>query len=123
MSTDNVPSHSHRFFLRRTLILGSSVFAASLLSGLGMLFWREHGDHLFTIPADFSELLIRATLGPLYVGVVFLFPVTMPVMFVLTILVLVGSTMRRIWLSALAFVLMGAYWLWVVKLFSEGAFD
>jgi hypothetical protein len=95
--------------------LGSSVLAASLVSGIAMTFWRESGYS--------SRLLIQATLGPLYIGVVFLLPITLPVMLVLAIMVFVGSRLRRIWLSALAFVLMGAYWLWLVKLILEEAFD
>jgi hypothetical protein len=106
------------------MLLGASVFAFSLFSGIAMVFWREYGDSLFTIPAPIvSHLLIQATLGPLYIGLVFLFPITLPVMFVLMIMVFVGSQLRRIWLSALAFVLMGIYWLWLVKLIADGAFD
>jgi hypothetical protein len=113
-----------RYFFRRTLILGSSIFVASLLSGIAMVFWRERGDSLFTMPAPLVyRLLIQATLGPLYMGLAFVWPVTLLVMFVLTLIVLVGSQLRRMWLMGLAFVLMGFYWLWLVKLIADGAFD
>ena len=95
-----------------------------MLSGIAMIFLLNYGDSLFTIPAaEAYELLIQATLGPVFVGLYFLWPVTLPVMFVLTMMVYAGSHMRRIWLSALAFVLMGIYWLWLVKLMADGAFD
>ena len=89
-----------------------------------MIFWRNYGDSLFTMPsADAYQLLIQATLGPVFIGLYFLWPVTLPVMFVLTMMVYVGSQLKRIWVSALAFALMGIYWLWLVKLMAEGAFD
>ena len=108
---------------RRTLILGSSVFVFSVLSGTCMMFWREYGT-LFRVPADAAHrLLVQATLGPLYMAFAFLLPVTIPVLFVLTVLVYIGSRMARIWFSVLAFLLMGVYWLWLVKLIADGAID
>lgn len=89
-----------------------------------MAFWRESGFSLFTGPKpDTSRLLMQATVGPVYLALAFLLPITLPVMFVLGMLVLAGSQLRRVWLSLLAFVLMGAYWLWLVKLIFDGAFD
>ena len=103
--------------------MGSAVFAASLVSGIVMAFWRESGFSFAGPGPDASRLLIQATLGPLYMGLAFLLPITVPVMFVLGMIVFFGSQLRRIWLSALGFVLMGAYWLWLVKLVFDGAFD
>jgi hypothetical protein len=124
MTTDDALPRARQYFLRRTVILGSSVFAASIFTGIAMTFWRESGGSLFKMPAaDTQRLLIQATLGPVFMASYFLWPVTLPVMFVLTLTVYVGSQLRRIWLSALAFVLMGTYWLWLVKLMADGAFD
>ena len=88
-----------------------------------MAFWRESGFSFAGPGRDPSRLLIQATLGPLYMGLVFLLPITVPVMFVFGMMVFFGSRLRRIWLSALGYVLMGAYWLWLVKLVFDGAFD
>ena len=122
MPTETLEQHSQTYW-RRTLVLGSSVFVISVLSGTCMIFWREYGT-LFRVPADAARrLLVQATLGPLYMAFAFLLPITIPVLFVLTVMVYIGSRMARIWLSVLAFLLMGAYWLWLVKLIADGAFD
>jgi hypothetical protein len=124
MTTDTALPRSRQYSWRRTIILGLSVFATSVLSGIAIIFWRNYGDSLFTMPAaDAFQLLVQATLGPVFMGLYFLWPITLPVMSVLTMMVYVGSQLRRIWLSALAFVLMGIYWLWLVKLMADGAFD
>jgi len=124
VSTGAALPRSRQYFLRRTIVLGFSVFAASILSGIAMIFWRNFDDSLFTMPAvDAYQLLIQATVGPVFIGLYFLWPVTLPVMFVLTMMVYVGSQLRRIWLSATAYALMGIYWLWLVKLMADGAFD
>lgn len=95
-----------------------------MLIGICMIFRRNYGDSLFTMPeAAAHDLLIQATLGPIFMAFYFLWPVTLPVMFVLIMMLYLGSQLRRIWLSALAFVLMGIYWLWLVKLMADGAFD
>jgi hypothetical protein len=119
----NLVLHPRHFFLRRTIILGTSVFAASVVAGIAMIFWREYGTDLPKMPASAGyRLLVQATAGPLYMAFVFLLPITLPVMFVLMIMAYIGSQLRRIWLSLAAFLLMGLYWLWMVKLISDGAF-
>jgi hypothetical protein len=124
MTTNDPLARSRQYFLRRTIILGFAVLATFVFIGIAMTFWREYGDSLFKMPtAAASHLLIQATLGPLFMGLYFLWPITLPVMFVLTIMLYAGSQLRRIWLSALVFVLMGLYWLWLVKLMADGAFD
>lgn len=123
MATDTL-SHPSHYHLRRTAILGTSVCAGSLLLGILTIFWRESGGSLFHVPATtVRHLLLQATLGPLYMAFAFLLPITVPVLLALTIMVYFGSRMARIWLSALAFLLMGAYWLLLVKLIADGAFD
>ena len=103
--------------------MGVLSFAAFLFTGIATTFYRESGE-LFKMPAvNTQRLLIQATLGPVFMGLYFLWPITLPVIFVLTMMLYVGSRLRRIWLSALAFFLMGIYWLWLVKLMADGAFD
>jgi hypothetical protein len=124
MSMNDALARPRQFFWRRTVILGSSILATSVFIGIAMTFWREYGDSLFKIPAPTAyRLFIQATVGPVFMGIYFLWLITVPVMFVLTMMVYVGSQLRRIWLSIGAFVLMGFYWLWLVKLMADGAFD
>jgi len=113
-----------QFFWRRTIVMGSSILAAFVSIGIAMTFWREYGDSLFTMPAPAAyRLLIQATLGPVFMGIYFLWLITVPVMFALTMMAYAGAQLRRMWLSVVAFVLMGLYWLWLVKLMADGAFD
>ena len=120
----NLLRHPRHFFLRRTIILGTSVFVLSLISGIALMFWREYPYDLPKMPSSIaSRLLLQAVVGPIYMGLAFLWPITLPVMFVLVIMTFIGSQLRRIWLSLAAFLLMGLYWLWMVKLIADGAFD
>jgi hypothetical protein len=103
--------------------LGGLVFALSLFSGIAMMFWREYGGDLFRMPRRVAyDLTVQATLGPIYFGL-FLFPLSVPVAFVTGILVYAGFKSRRLWLLTLAFILLGMYWLWLVKMIADGAFD
>lgn len=65
---------------------------------------------------------IQATLGPIWMGVMLLI-ITVPVIFILGAVLYVGFRKRSFALALLPFALLGAYWLWLVKLISEGAFD
>src|SRR5215204_111092 len=125
MTTNDALSRPRKFFWRRTLILGSSVLTTFVLIGIAVTFWREYyGDSFFKIPASAAyRLLIQATVGPIFMGIYFLWMITIPAMFVLTMMTYFGARFRRIWLSAAAYVLMGLYWLWLVKLMADGAFD
>ena len=97
-----------QFFWRRTIILGSSILAAFVFIGIAMTFWREYGDSLFKMPAPAAyRLFIQATVGPVFMGIYFLWLITVPVMFVLTMMAYVGAQLRRKWFSVVAFVLMG----------------
>jgi len=114
----------HSRFFRRTIILGSTILAASVISGVALMFWREYRQDLTAMPASTaSDLLVQSIAGPFYVGLAWLWPVTLFVLFASVMMVYIGSRSRRLWLSATAFVLVGLYWLWMVKLISDGAFD
>lgn len=105
-------------------MLGTSVFALSLIAGIALMFWREYSYDLPRLPPSMvSGLLLQAVVGPIYMALAFLWPITLPVMFVLGIMAYIGSQLRRVWLLLAAFVLMGLYWLWMVKLIADGAFD
>jgi len=120
----NLLRRPQHFFLRRTIILGTLVFAVSLVAGIALMFWREYPNDLPKVPSSMaSRLLVQAVVGPIYMGLAFLWPITLPVMFVLVIMAYIGSQLRRIWLSIAAFLLMGLYWLWMVELIADGAFD
>src|SRR6266436_3874166 len=99
MTTNKALSRRRKFFLRRTIVLGSSVLPAFVIIGIAMTFWREYGDSVFKVPASAAyRLLIQATVGPLFMGIYFLWLITLPVIFVLTIMVYAGARLRRIWL-------------------------
>ena len=110
-------------FARRTFVLGSAAFTLSVLAGVAMLFWREYGVSIARVPRQAAlDLITQATIGPIYVGLM-LFVITAPVLALLATLVYVGHRRRSLILSVLPFVLLGAYWLWLIKLIGDGAFD
>jgi len=112
-----------RFFCR-TIIFGSSILAASVVSGVALMFWREYRQDLPAMPSSIAfDLLVQSMAGPLYVGLAWLWPITLCVLFAFVMMVYLGSRWKRIWLSVTAFLLVGVYWLWMVKLISDGAFD
>jgi hypothetical protein len=120
----NLLRHPQRFFLRRTILLGTSVFVLSMFAGIALMFWREYSNNLLRMPSSIAaRLLLQAVVGPIYMGLAFLWPITLPVLLVLVIMTYIGSQLRRIWLSLAAFLLMGLYWLWMVELIADGAFD
>ena len=115
---------SCRLFKRRALISGGLVLALSLFSGIAMMFWREYGGDLLRMPRRVVyDLTVQAILGPIYFGSVFLFPLSVLVAFITGILVYAGFKSKRLWILTLAFILLGMYWLWLVKLIADGAFD
>jgi len=87
------------------------------------------GETPGTLPMRYT--LLRDRCAPLthlinmmgYVGLAWLWPITLCVLFAFVMMVYLGSRWKRIWLSVTAFLLVGVYWLWMVKLISDGAFD
>jgi hypothetical protein len=115
---------SSRLFRRRALFLGVFVFALSLFSGIVWRFWREFGNDLSLVPSRVAyDLTLQATLGPIYVGSVFLLPLTLALSLVFGLLIYIGFKKCRLWMVATAFVLMGVYWVGMVHLIAVGAFD
>ena len=116
--------HRRHFYVSRTVILGVCVFLVSVLSGIAMIFSREYGTDLSQMPSSAArQLLVQATLGPIFMAVYFLWPMTMVLIPMLIVMAYIGSRLRRVWISAVSFMLMGLYWLWMVKLIADGSFD
>ena len=116
-------THPDRYYLRRTIILGISIFAVSIVSGVAVMFWSDY-PYLSSMPRSVaSQLLLQSIAGPIFLGVVFLFPITALVLLASVTMVFIGSQLRRIWLSLIGFLLIGSYWIWLVKLLADGALD
>lgn len=109
-------------FIRRTLIANSVVCVLVVLSGITLLFWREYGTSLFQNPDGRGfNLLLQGTLGPIYFGLL-LFPISAIVVLVFAVMLFIGLWRRNLYFSVLCFVILGIYWLWLVKLIGEDAF-
>ena len=110
---------SNQYYMRRTVIAGTSVFVISVLAGIAFRGWQEYRTPLLR-PFNVSELLFVSTVGPL-AGAVLAAPLTVPVLITFAIMVLFGSRSKRIWLSLSAFVLLGLYWLLMVEFIRQFA--
>jgi len=108
-----------QYYVRRTIIVGASVFVISVLAGIAFRGWHEWRTPMLQ-PFTVSELLFVSTVGPL-AGAVLAAPLTVVVLMILAIMVFFGSRSKRIWLSLSAFVLMGLYWLLMVEVIREFA--
>ena len=114
-----MPPRSKQFYVRRTIIAGTSAFVISVLAGIAFRGWHEYRTPLLQ-PFTVSELLFVSTVGPL-AGAVMAAPLTIPVLMILATMVFFGGRSKRIWLSLSAFVLMGLYWLLMVELIRQFA--
>jgi hypothetical protein len=110
---------SNRYYVRRTIIVGSAVFVVSLLAGIAFRGWHEYHTPIIE-PFSLSELLIVSTLGPL-VGALIPAPLTIIVLSIFVVLISFGARSRRIWLSLAAFVLLGCYWVFMVEFIRQFA--
>jgi hypothetical protein len=110
---------SPKYYVRRTLITGVSVFVASLLAGIAFRGWHEWRRPLLE-PFTVSELLFVSTVGPLAASVMAA-PLTVVVLITVAIMIFFGARSKRIWLSLAAFVLLGLYWLFMVEVIREFA--
>ena len=108
-----------KYYVRRTLIMGASAFAISVLAGIAFRSWHEWHTPLLD-PFTISELLFVSTVGALAASVMAA-PITVLVLITVAIMVLFGARSKRIWLSLSAFVLLGLYWLLMVEAIREFA--
>ena len=112
-------NESNQFYVRRTIIAGTSVLVVSVLAGIAFRGWQEYRTPMLQ-PFTVSELLFVSTIGPL-AGAVLAAPLTVPLLITFAIMVFFGSRSKRIWLSLSAFVLMGLYWLLMVEFIRQFA--
>ena len=98
---------------RRILFSGFAILAVSFIAGVVLSFYQwDHGS-----PFDLSNWsnfnpIGRATYGPLALAVI-LFPVTLPLLLLVSVLVWVGMKKQRLWpLSLVSFIGLGLLWLW-----------
>ena len=110
---------SRQYYVRRTIIVGASVFVISILAGIAFRAWHEWRTPLLE-PFTVSELLFVSTVGPLAASVMAA-PFTVIALIIVGIMVFFGSRSKRIWLSLAGFVLLGLYWLFMVEVIREFA--
>ena len=112
-------NESNKYYGRRTLIAGTSVFVVSLLAGIAFRGWHEYRTPMLR-PFSVSDLLFVSTVGPL-AGAVLAAPLTIAVLITFATMLSFGWRSKRIWLSLSAFVMMGLYWLLMVELIRQFA--
>ena len=105
-----------RAYKLRILVVGFSILVLSLLAGILLSFYKwDRGspfDHLSNW-RGFNPVG-RATYGPLGFAL-FLFPITIPVLLVLSVPIYVGIRRKKLWpLSLLGFLSIGLLWLWFI---------
>ena len=66
---------SNRYYVRRTIIAGVSVFVISVLAGIAFRGWHEYHTPMLR-PFTVSELLFVSIVGPLAAGAVLAAPFT-----------------------------------------------
>jgi hypothetical protein len=102
-------------YKRRILVGGFSILALSFLVGIFLSFYEWDRGSPFNL-SDWSEFnpVGRATYGPLGFALI-LFPITFPVLLVLSLPIYVGMRRARLWpLSLLGFLGIGLLWLWYI---------
>jgi hypothetical protein len=110
---------SGRVFLttyrRRVLFGGGAILALSFLAGIVLSFHQwDHGSPYHWRTWGEYNPLGRATYGPLAFAFV-LFPVTVPVLLIVSVPIYIGLRKERLWpLSLLGFLSLGLLWLWYV---------
>jgi len=100
-------------YKRRILLAGVAILVLSFLTGIGLSFYQwDHGSPFERSSWGHYNPLGRATYGPLAFAFV-LFPITVPVAFIILVAILVGMHKEKLWpVSLLGFLSMGLLWLW-----------
>lgn len=105
-------NHKHK---RRILFSGFAILALSFIAGIVISFYQWDRGSPFDL-SNWSKFnpVGRATYGPLAFAVI-LFPITIHLLVVVTVVVWVGMKKQRLWpLSLLAFIGLGLLWLWYI---------
>ena len=100
---------------RRILVMGFSILALSFLAGILLSFYQWDRGSAFDLSnwRSFNPVG-RATYGPLGFALV-LFPITIPVLLVLSVPIYIGIRKEKLWpLPLLGFLSMGLLWLWFI---------
>lgn len=108
-----------QYYVRRTIITGTSVFVISVLAGIAFRGWQEFHTPLIR-PFTVSKLLFVSIVGPLAASVMAA-PLTALVLIIFAFMIGFGWRAKRIWLSLSAFLLMGLYWLFMVEFIRQFA--
>ena len=107
-----------RAYKSKVLLAGFMILALSFLVGVVLSFieW-DRGSPFDVENWNYFNPVGRATWGPLAFAVV-LFPITLPIVGVLSVLIHLSLKKQKLWpLSLLGFVVLGALWLlWVTGL-------
>jgi len=105
-----------RAYKRRILVMGFSILVLSFLAGILLSFYEWDRGSPFDHLSNWRSFnpVGRATYGPLGFAL-FLFPITIPVLLVLSVPIYAGMRRKRLWpLSLLGFLSMGLLWLWFI---------
>lgn len=105
-----------RAYKRRILVVGFSILVLSFLTGIVLSFYEWDRGSPFDHLSNWRGVnpVGRATYGPLGFAL-FLFPITIPLLLVLSVPIYVGTRRKRLWpLSLLGFLTMGLLWLWFI---------
>lgn len=100
---------------RLIFVCGFLILALSILTGIYISFnqWDRGDPFEVSIRAGYSPIG-RATLGTLAFALL-LFPITVPVLAVSSVLIYFGIKRQRLWpLSLLGFLIIGVCWVWYV---------
>jgi hypothetical protein len=100
---------------RIVLLSGFSILVLSFLIGIAASFYQWDSGSPFDLE-NWSHYnpVGRATYAPLAFALM-LFPITIPVLIVLTVPIFIGIIWRKLWpLSILGFLGIGGLWLWYI---------
>jgi hypothetical protein len=102
-------------YRRCILAAGVTILASSFLAGIYLSFYQwDRGSPFDQSSWNYFNPLGRATYGPLGVALL-LFPITIPVILVLSVPIYFGLKKERLWpLSLVGFFSIGLLWLWFV---------
>lgn len=102
-------------YQRRMLLAGFAIIALSVLAGIFLSFYQwDRGSPFDSSSWNYYNPLGRATIGPL-VFAFMLFPITVPVVLILTVPAYLGLKKQSLWpLPLLSYIAIGLLWVWFV---------
>ena len=108
-------SHVLTVYQRRMLLAGLAVLAMAVLAGIFLSFSQwDRGSPFDRSSWNYYNPLGRATIGPLAFAFM-IFPITLPVVFILAIPIYLGLKKPSLWpLALLGYLSLGLLWVWFV---------